>query len=197
MIPDVDWYWVRHAPTGMTGLNGWTDVPAILTDTKTLEFLDSYLPDDSAVLTSDLQRARDTAKAFCGDRLLLPPVEHLREINFGQWEGKLPESIRESDREQAERFWADPTKATPPGGESWQQFRKRVDDYVEEFLAVMMGGSIIVVSHYGVILSQIQQAKQCEISELMGWEIPYYSITRLTLIGDDWVLREFNVLPGS
>ena len=197
MTPSVHWYWVRHAPTAVSGLNGWTDVPAVLTDTESLRFLDDFLPDNAAVLTSDLQRARDTAKAFRGGRLLLPPVEFLREIHFGQWEGRTHECIRESDRELAETFWKDPTATSPPGGEDWHQLRERVDAYVEEFCCVMTGGNIIVASHYGVILSQIQRAKQCSVSELIGWDIPHYSITHLSLTNDEWLLHECCVLPGS
>ncbi len=195
MTKTLHWYWVRHGPTDSTRLNGWTDVPVILDDQQTIEFLRQYLPKDAIVISSDLQRARHTADAIRGGRPHLLSTERIREINFGRWEGLTTSDIAERDKERAARFWNDPDDASPPDGEQWSNMKARVDGFVDEFCACTECHNIIAVAHYGVILSQIQRARGCKIATLVGCEISNFSLTHLSVKDRKWHLHELNLLP--
>ncbi|KKL74425.1 hypothetical protein LCGC14_2065050, partial [marine sediment metagenome] len=43
-------WWVRHGPTGATGMLGWGDLPADLSDKAALGRLAAHLPDDAVLV---------------------------------------------------------------------------------------------------------------------------------------------------
>ena len=59
-----DLYLIRHGPTHLKSMVGWSDVPADLSDTAKIERLKRLLPQDGVLISSDLIRARDTADAL-------------------------------------------------------------------------------------------------------------------------------------
>jgi len=79
------------------------------------------------IYTSDLRRARQTAEAIAsrfGIGFEVRPG--LREIHFGLWEGLSWSEIEERDPVLA-KIWAEQyPNSTAPGGESLQQFERRV-----------------------------------------------------------------------
>ena len=54
---------VRHGPTHVKAMVGWTDVKADLTDAAALARLRASLPQKALMVSSDLRRAIDTADA--------------------------------------------------------------------------------------------------------------------------------------
>ena len=100
------------------------------------------------VLSSDLSRAADTAKASGVE------VEHdpaWREINVGDWEGLTMEQVVERFPEQIEALKARETFAIG-GGESWPEVFARADASLAALRArVPHGGSAIVFTHGGII----------------------------------------------
>ncbi|MDG1167584.1 MAG: histidine phosphatase family protein, partial [Sulfitobacter sp.] len=55
------WHWVRHGPTHEKTFVGWRDVPADLSDRALIGRLNSYLPSEAVVVSSDLIRSVTTA----------------------------------------------------------------------------------------------------------------------------------------
>ena len=77
------WHWVRHAPTHASNFVGWRDVPADLSDAAALQRLRAHLPQEALLVSSDLERARQTATAIsCQGHDRLPDDPHLRETGF-------------------------------------------------------------------------------------------------------------------
>ena len=80
--------------------------------------------------SSDLQRARETARIILGEREVeLRETEALREMAFGAWEGLTAAEV-------AARFpveWAawirDPVASRPPGGEDMNAFGARITSF--------------------------------------------------------------------
>jgi len=188
-------FWVRHGPTHAKALVGWSDVPADLSDTGQIARLSAHLPQDALVISSDLIRASATADAISAgtDRERLPDDADLREIHFGDWEMQNFDSV--SDQAKLRAFWENPGDVRPPGGESWHQVMARVDRATARLLVAYPGRDIIAVAHFGVILTQVQQALRVGAYEAFGHKIDNLSVTELHWQGDGWRVEMINHLP--
>src|SRR2546426_7616641 len=84
----------------------------------------------SAIYTSDLVRARETAEVIAHQRT--PAVQIMvsaawRELNFGEWEGLTYTQIAEQFKDQL-GFFTDPEHHSPPNGELVANLQPRVKD---------------------------------------------------------------------
>lgn len=192
----VNWWWVRHGPTHRHEMNGWSDVPADLSDVVALDRLAAFLPQEAHILSSDLVRAVRTADAIARGRPRLPHEPALREIHFGAWEGRVFDDIERQDPHLIRRFWEAPGDTCPPGGESWNALCERVNRAVDARIADESagGGDIIAVAHFGTILSQVQRARGCSATEILGERIDNLSVTRLIREGRRWSIGEVNLV---
>jgi len=186
-------YWVRHGPTHATGMVGWTDLPADLTDAARIARLSAHLPPDALVISSDLARARATADAIAGPRARLADDPDLREIHFGDWELQAFDSIPDQDRLRA--FWDTPGDVRPPGGESWHDISARVERAVARLRADHPGRDIVAVAHMGTILTQVQAALGITAFEAFGHRIDTLSVTDLHWRGAGWRVGAVNHCP--
>lgn len=186
-------FWVRHGPTHARSMVGWSDIPADLSDTAQLRRLHDHLPGDAPVISSDLTRAAATADAIAGARTRLPHDPDLREINFGDWELKRFDQIE--DQAHARAYWENPGDVRPPGGESWNQVTARVDAAVARIFCENAHADIIAVAHFGVILTQLQQALRVGAYEAFSHKIDNLSVTELHLRDDGWHAARFNHHP--
>ena len=187
-------FWIRHGPTHADTMVGWSDLPADLSDHARLHALDAALPPDAVVLSSDLSRAATTADAITGARLRLPHDPDLREINFGDWELQRFDTIPDQDHLRA--FWDQPGDIRPPGGESWHQLSERVNRAVARVIAAHPDRDIVAVAHFGVILTQLQQALRLTPYQTFAHRIDNLSLTELRLDPDaGWQAGRVNHLP--
>lgn len=174
-------WWIRHGPTHARGFVGRTDLPADLSDTATLDWLDARLPREAVVVASDLRRASETASAIARGRRRLADDPRLREFDFGQWEGLDWRSVEARDPELARAFWTDPGDLAPPGGESWNAAAARVEAAVQELAHDHAGGDVAVVAHFGVILTQVAIALGQPPRAVLGHRVENLSLTRIDI----------------
>ncbi|TDK42246.1 histidine phosphatase family protein [Antarcticimicrobium luteum] len=186
---------VRHGPTHARGMVGWSDLPADLSDTAALSRLSAHLPERAVVVSSDLSRAAATADAIQGARRRLPHRRALREINFGSWELRSFRDIEAEDPGRARAYWDTPGETRPPGGESWHQVRARVDAAIDALIAEHVGGDLIVVAHFGVIVTQIQRALALDSTQAFGHRIDNLSVTEIGRDGTVWNVGRINHIP--
>ena len=186
-------FWVRHGPTHATGMVGWSDLPADLSDTARLARLAAHLPDDALLISSDLTRARATAAAIAGPRARLADDPALREIHFGDWE--LQRFDRVPDQALLRRFWDEPGDIRPPDGESWHEVSARVGQAVARLCAAHPGRDIVAVAHMGVILTQVQAALGVTAYEAFGHRIDTLSVTELHWHSAGWHAARINHCP--
>jgi alpha-ribazole phosphatase len=186
-------FWVRHGPTHAKTMVGWSDLPADLSDSAQLERLSTLLPQNALVVSSDLARASTTADAIVGDRQRLPHDPDLREIHFGDWELARFDEIE--DQVLLRAYWDEPGDVRPPRGESWHEVSARVDRAVARLLTAHPARDIVVVAHFGVILTQVQQALQIGAYEAFSHRIDNLSVTELHRIDDVWHALRINHLP--
>lgn len=99
---------------------------------------------------SPLVRARQTAEVICESTDLRTQVDDdLREVDFGQWEGKTFDEIAAEDPETVDR-WADFSEDFAfPGGESVGGFLARIRRAARR-LAEDSAGVVLAVTHAGV-----------------------------------------------
>lgn len=117
-------YLIRHAkPEGAGTFLGQADPPLAIAALDEWAAALSALS-VRAVYVSPLRRARDTAACLrCPEVTVLAD---LREIGFGQWTGKTWLEIERNWADLAARKLKDWRGVTPPEGESWTAFEKRI-----------------------------------------------------------------------
>ena len=186
-------FWIRHGPTHAKSMVGWSDLPADLSDTARLARLSAFLPGDGTVVSSDLTRAAATADAIAGTRPRLPHDPDLREMHFGDWELKRFDEVEDQAHYRA--FWENPGDIRPPGGESWHELSARVDAAVTRIFDENSSVDIIAVAHFGVILTQLQQALRLDTTEAFAHKIDNLSVTELHLTPSGWRAARFNHIP--
>jgi broad specificity phosphatase PhoE len=104
-----------------------------------------------AIYSSDLARARETAEiiaAELGVDVKLDP--RLRERSFGDWEGLNAEQIEERFAE-GHRLWKAGEGPGAENAEPFEQFAKRIHDFLDDVLQRHPDEVVLVVSHGGSI----------------------------------------------
>lgn len=144
---------VRHAQSVSNAKGVWQgqgDSPLSEAGRRQVEALTGALAAErwDLILSSDLSRAADTAKASGAG------IEHdrqWREIHVGDWEGLSMEQVVERFPEQIEALKARKTFAIG-GGESWPEVFERADSSLAALRRRMPeGGRAIVFTHGGII----------------------------------------------
>lgn len=105
-----------------------------------------------AIYSSDLQRARQTAEAVARHQpcpVILWPA--LREIALGLFEGHTSAELVEEYPQELAAWRSDPVGTAPPGGETRRQLFQRAIAAYERVLAQHAHGSILWVTHGGII----------------------------------------------
>jgi broad specificity phosphatase PhoE len=190
MRDPISIWWVRHAPTHAKTMIGWSDLAADLSDTAKLDRLATFLP-DAPIVSSDLQRTCQTASAIACGRKQHEPIQALREIHFGQWEAQSFADVEADDPSLIRAFWETPGDVQAPGGESWNQMAHRVNTWVDEQNA----HELIVVSHMGVILSQLHRALGGRVYDTLAHKIDNLSVTHLIRENGVWRAPLVNYVP--
>lgn len=123
----------------------------------------------TAVVTSDLDRARTTGEILADALGLGPPVEDqdLREYDVGDWEGLTREEIEKGWPDQV-AAWKEGRLLATPGGETRSAFLQRVMAALRRVAeAAELGDTIVVVTHGGVIRAA-EQVTGADRSEVIG-----------------------------
>jgi alpha-ribazole phosphatase len=172
---------IRHAETEMAGrFCGHSDPDLNARGRAQLNPLAQLLSAEriESVYSSDLRRAVSTAEAIAvwrGLPLALRPA--LREIDFGQWEGRSWDEIEQSDPEYARTWMAGYPQIPAPEGETFQAFEKRVLDEVN-YLLGCNSEPMAVVTHAGVLRVVLRHLCGCSEPESRQQTEPYCCIVR-------------------
>jgi broad specificity phosphatase PhoE/ribonuclease HI len=112
----------------------------------------------SAVITSPLQRAYDTAaKAAKALGLDVTVDDDLIETDFGAWEGLTFSEAAERDP-VLHRKWLRDTSVSPPDGESFDRVADRVQRVRGRLISEHAGQTVLVVSHVTPIKTLLRLA---------------------------------------
>lgn len=105
-----------------------------------------------AIYCSPLTRAIMTAQPLC-DALNLPPEQRddLKEIGYGQWEGKSIGEVSRDFHDDYLKWTADPAWNAPTEGEPAIAIAHRALRVIEEIRERFQDGNVLVVSHKATI----------------------------------------------
>lgn len=161
---------IRHIPTAgnlKRQYIGWTDESIVESD------VNEYPWKPSVVYGSDLRRCEESAK-FYFPRAIYRSDDRLRENNFGDWEGKTYELLKEYSTYRA---WInDPYRCQPPNGESLADVKARVLEAIHQL--PIGEEAYFIVTHGGPIRILLTEFAP-EQSDFWSWTIPHQSVWQL------------------
>jgi alpha-ribazole phosphatase len=201
----MDLYLFRH---GITNWNkekrylGHTDIGVITSELSQLSILQKVLSrvDFDYVCTSDLRRCQETL-AFLSIPSQVIIDGRLREINFGNWEGKTYDDLK---YQIAYQNWLENWEVYPiPNGESADTFKSRIESFFYELFQEAVATTpasnkkILIMTHGGVIRYLVSKY----VPTLSFWEIavPHGHGLRLTFIKnkEEWECSSLSAVPSQ
>lgn len=141
----------------------------------------------SQIISSPLSRCRDFANALAEKHgISVETDERLKEVGFGEWEGKTPEQLRHERLQEYEAFYQDPVNNRPVGAEPLKEFISRVTEAYEETVSRHRGQHILLVTHAGVIRAVIAHILHADPLGMYRITVHNAGITRIrsTIYGD-------------
>jgi len=104
------------------------------------------------IIASDLARARASAALFAERwELAVTYDPRLREMHFGEWDGRLWTEIESQDGARLATWMADWVRIRAPGGESFEDVTARVRTWFAEIQSTPSEETVVVVAHAGAI----------------------------------------------
>ena len=154
----------------------------------------------AAIWCSPLTRAREMAAPTARATGLVPHVdERLREIDFGQMEGKTMVEAEQLFPEEIRRFKADPATYPMPSGEDPHKAAHRAVSTLRDIAAAHPNERVLVVAHNTLI--------RLALCSVMGIPLARYravfpavrngALTEIRLEGENAALLRYNAPLGT
>ncbi|KAF1070959.1 MAG: putative phosphoserine phosphatase 2 [Pseudomonas citronellolis] len=184
---------LRHGETELGGgfrgrlddaltANGWVQLRAACTPLRPWQVL----------VSSPLQRCAAFGEELATATGLPLHIEaDLRELDFGEWEGRSAAELMDTDSDALTRFWDDPYRYGPPGGEPLAAFEARARAALDRLLQQHAGQHVLVVTHGGVMRLLGALADGLPAQQLMQVGVSHGQCFELQLSGapGDWQLQ--------
>lgn len=168
---------VRHGETEWNRVGrcqGFSDVELNKNGREQINELAKSLKDKSisAVYSSDLIRALDTAKAIANYHKLGVEVDpDLREMNQGDLEGLTFVEIRERYASLLTNWVGNPEAVKLPGGESLKELQDRAWRAVERIYIKHQDQTVVAVSHNLTIITLLCRFKGIGLEEFRSFKL--------------------------
>lgn len=134
----------------------------------------------SQIVSSPMERCLAFARELSTQQDIPLTVEpELREVGFGDWEGKTPDQLQRDDPQGYAAFYRDPVNCRPAGAEPLADFFQRVSRTYDALCARYSGEHVLVVAHAGVIRACITHALGAPAASLYRLQVDTASISRL------------------
>lgn len=129
------------------------------------------------IISSPLSRCYAFAEIL-SQQLQLPLVNipQLQEINFGDWEGQSATHI---NSELLTQFYTDPFAYTPPNGEYFGDFQRRVLNQWQNILKKHEGDRLLIITHAGVIRVILADLLNIDLQHSFRLKIPHACLSRI------------------
>jgi alpha-ribazole phosphatase len=175
---------------------GWQQMQAaLITDNFAHNVIPNNVTHDSQppwthIISSPLRRCAAFAQRLSASMALPLHIEpRFAEIHFGDWEGLSSAQIMRQDSHRLSQYWADPSRFTPPNGETLKTFRARVANAWSD---LNKGGSqtpripaackhLLIITHGGVLRMVLSDILQTPHNALFNIDVPYTCLSRIEL----------------
>jgi len=163
-----------------------SDIPLNDTGVLQAQAVAARLKDEeiAAIYCSPLQRALSTAKTIAAHHKMdVKTLSPLREMEVGELEGVLSADLKLRFDEFICQQGDDPIKGKLPGGESICDVQNRAWDAVTTIAGNYSEGTIVIVTHYFVIMSIICHILNLPLSRIPRLRLSPGTVTAFTLDG--------------
>src|SRR6187551_1199216 len=151
-------YLVRHGATDAAGrCIGHCDVPLTAAGAAAIERARLCLPDrPHRLVASDLARAVTSAQLLEQHwHLPITRDPRLREMHFGEWEGRSWAELEQHDGARLRDWMADWVRVRAPSGESFEDVVARARAWLVEVQVAWRHETVVVVAHAGLIRAML------------------------------------------
>jgi len=181
-------YLIRHTtPQIAKGIcYGQSDVP--LADSFNAEIavlLKQLPPIFDAVFSSPLTRCYQVAKHIQAKKITVD--KRLLELNFGDWEMKNWDDI---DQKALNTWMKAFVQSSIPGGESYLDLTKRVQDFITSVTRSDYK-RVAIVTHGGVIRSFLAYALDTPLKDTFSYALNFGSIVKISIRKDNHYIVNF------
>ncbi|WP_045161156.1 alpha-ribazole phosphatase family protein [Stutzerimonas stutzeri] len=124
------------------------------------------------IVSSPLRRCKGFAAELAEQRGLPLELEPgLRELDFGEWEGRTAAELMVNQSDDLGRFWRDPYGFTPPGAEPLIEFETRILAAIERITERCASERVLLVTHAGVMRLLLARARGLPRERLLEVEV--------------------------
>jgi len=171
---------LRHGETQLSGFRGSLDDALTERGWQQMREAVSGQGGWQRIISSPLQRCRSFAEWLAAERQLpLHLAAHLRELHFGDWEGRTAAELMEKDSQALGQFWTDPYRFTPPNGEPLSDFSQRIQQALQQLSQQYAGEHLLLITHGGVMRYLLAQARGLPREQLLQVEVPHAALFSL------------------
>jgi alpha-ribazole phosphatase len=152
----------------------------------------------AAIYTSPSRRAVDSAAPAAQAHALTPIIdERLRELDFGDFEGRTYGEIERSNPERYRQWMDTPTLVQFPGGESYTQLRARALAAIDAIRARHLGETAAVFSHGGVLRTILADCLSMPADAIFRLDQRHGAISIIDWIDTTPLVRLLNAPPTT
>jgi alpha-ribazole phosphatase len=146
-----------------------------------------------AVVASPRVRAVETADSIAKPHGLHVRIEpDLRELDFGELEGRTYDEIAASLPELYAAWMTTPTEVRFPGGESYADLHARSDAAVSALRRAHDGQTVVAVTHGGVVRAVLHSVLGFPPERIFRLAVDPASVTTIEWLGEEPIVRCVN-----
>jgi len=150
----------------------------------------------AAVYSSPSTRALETAGPLAAAHQLTPSVDDaLREIDFGELEGRSYDEIQAAYPDLYRSWMETPTRVEFPGGESYTHLRVRALAALEAIRALHRGELAAIVSHGGVLRAMLADCLRMPDEAIFRLDQSYGALSIIDWLDGSPLVRVVNAQP--
>ena len=137
---------------------------------KALGIRISAVPFDALYCSSSKRTKQTAAHAFPDWEKPVTYLDSLREIQMGEWEGRLYAELESESPESFQHFWHEPHKFDVPGAETFFQLQSRALATIRDIYIHHAGQLVALVSHGALIKTVLAHIEGRHLAQL--WTPP-------------------------
>lgn len=185
---------LRHGePVGGKIFRGSTDDPLTDLGWEQLKKSVKELSYDE-IISSPLKRCFEFAEHLRAELdIPLHIKDDLQEMHLGDWEGLSPAQVEVLDSKALGAFWASPHCNTPPNGETFHDFEKRIlsawDTLNQKYTTTEQSKTVLVVCHAGVMMVLLKEFLKIPMENILCIKLNYASKVRVEVYDAGYKLK--------